>query len=359
MRPPKSVVRSRTVLARPCLAAGAGLSLPLAIMVIAGSGVAQGAPALPAGPVRAFVTIAPQAFFVERIGGDRVQVEVLVGPGQCAETFEATPKQLARMAGARLYFTVGMPMEETLVPRLLGNFPGLVVVDTQEGIARRNLDGDWVAGLDGAGVETDHGVGARSAETTLDEHDDVAGADGHAAGEDDHAAGEHTHPHAGADPHTWLDPALAKVIANNIARGLMQVDPADSALFRANLRSLEADLDRVDAEVRALLAPAKGREMLVYHPYYGYFARAYGLQQAAIEVGGFRPGSKSLAGIIDRARQNDLHAIFVQEGVALSAAQTVANEIGGRVIVLDPLSRDYLVNLREMARRVRAGLMGE
>jgi zinc transport system substrate-binding protein len=313
-------------MARPGLAAGSGLFLPLAIMVIAGSGVAHGLPTPPAGPVRAFVTIAPQAFFVERIGGDRVQVEVLVGPGQCAETFEATPKQLARMAGARLYFSVGMPMEETLVPRLLGNFPGLVVVDTQEGIARRNLDGDWVPG---------------------------------AADADDHAAGEHTHSHTGADPHSWLDPALAKVIAQNIARGLVRVDPADSAIFRANLRSLEADLDRVDAEVRALLAPAKGREMLVYHPYYGYFARAYGLRQAAIEVGGFRPGSKSLAGIIDRARENDIHAIFVQEGVALSAAQTVASEIGGRVIVLDPLSRDYLVNLREMARRVRAGLMGE
>jgi zinc transport system substrate-binding protein len=359
----------------------------LVTLVVAGSGRAQAAPTAAARSIRAFVTIQPHAYFVERIGGDRVQVEVLVGPGQCAETFEATPKQLARMAGARLYFAVGMPMEETLVPRLRGNFPGLVVVDTQEGIARRNLDADWAPGLEGAGAETDHGAEARFAGTpsgehrddansagtahaepgegspgvqgALDEHDHAAGADGHAAGEHDHAAGEHTHAHTGADPHTWLDPALAKVIAQDIARGLVQVDPADSALFLANLRSLEADLDRVDAEVRALLAPAKGREMLVYHPYYGYFARAYGLRQTAIEVGGSRPGSKYLAGIIDRARQNNIHAIFVQEGVALSAAQTVANEIGGRVVVLDPLSRDYLVNFREMARRVRAGLMGE
>ena len=338
MRPSKTVPRGRNAKARSGFPAGAGLFLSLAILLSAEPGRAQPVSAAATGPVRAFVTIQPQAFFVERIGGDRVQVEVLVGPGQCAETFEATPKQLARMSGARLYFAVGMPMEETLVPRLLGNFPGLVVIDTQAGIDRRNLD--------------DHGP--------------TAGADGDAASEDDHPAdadghspSAHVHPHTGADPHTWLDPALAKVIARNIARGLMQVDPADSALFRANLRSLEADLDRVDAEVRALLAPAVGREMLVYHPYYGYFARAYGLRQAAIEVGGFRPGSKYMAGIIDRARQEGIHAIFVQEGVALAAAETVAREIGGRVIVLDPLSRDYLVNLREMARRVRAGLMGE
>jgi zinc transport system substrate-binding protein len=331
------------------LPTGAGLFLSLAILVVAGPGCAQAASAAAAGSVRAFVTIQPQAFFVERIGGDRVRVEVLVGPGQCAETFEATPKQLARMAGARLYFAVGMPMEETLVPRLLGNFPGLVVIDTQEGIARRDLGDDWVPGSDDAGKPGDRSPAAQGA---LDSHDHAADADGH-------AAGEHAHAHTGADPHTWLDPALAKVIAQNIARGMVQVDPADSGLFRANLQSLEADLDRVDADVRALLAPARGREMLVYHPYYGYFARAYGLRQAAIEVGGFRPGSKYLAGIIDRARENGIHAIFVQEGVALSAAQTVANEIGGRVIVLDPLSRDYLVNFREMARRVRAGLMGE
>ena len=326
MRSSKSVACGRNVGAHPGSPALAGLFLPLAILVMTGSRAAQCATVPAPGPVRVFVTIQPQAFFVERIGGDRVQVEVLVGPGQCAETFEATPKQLARMSGARLYFAVGMPMEETLVSRLRGNFPGLVVVDTQEGITRRDLTDDWVPGPEAA---------------------------------EGRAAGEHTHEHTGADPHTWLDPALAKVISRNIACGMLQVDPADSALFRTNLRSLDADLDRVDAEVRALLAPAKGREMLVYHPYYGYFARAYGLRQAAIEVGGFRPGSKYLADIIDRARDNNLHAVFVQEGVALSAAQTVANEIGGRVIVLDPLSRDYLVNLREMARRVRAGLLGE
>jgi zinc transport system substrate-binding protein len=334
MKRTRSVARGKAVGARPGSSARASFFLALAIVLVAGLDRAQAASAAAAGSVRAFVTIQPQAFFVERIGGDRVQVEVLVGPGQCAETFEATPKQLARMSGAKLYFAVGMPMEETLVPRLLGNFPGLVVIDTQEGIARRNLDDDWVSGPEGAGAAIDHDS-------------------------DDHAAGEHTHAQEGADPHTWLDPALAKLIARNIARGLVQVDPADSTLFRSNLRSLEADLDGIDAEIRVLLAPAKGREMLVYHPYYGYFARAYGLRQAAIEVGGFRPGSKYLADIIDRARQNGIHAIFVQEGVALAAAETVAREIDGRVIVLDPLSRDYLVNLREMARRVRAGLMGE
>jgi zinc transport system substrate-binding protein len=333
MRPPKPVARGRTPGARPSLLARVVLCLALATLLGAGSGQGRAVRAAPSAPIRAFVTIQPQAFFVERIGGDRLQVEVLVGAGQCAETFEATPKQLARMSGARLYFTLGMPMEETLVPRLKGNFPGLVVIDSQEGVARRNLDGDWL--VRGGAGDTLAGAAVE------------AGADAGA------------HDHEGADPHTWLDPALAKVMARNIERGLVQVDPADSTLFHTNLRSLEGDLDRVDAEVRALLVPVRGREMLVYHPYYGYFARAYGLRQAAIEVSGFRPGSKYLAGIIDRARQEGIHAIFVQEGVGLASAETVAGEIGGRVIVLDPLSRDYLVNLVEMARRVRAGLLAE
>lgn len=333
----------------------AGLCLTVLVMMTgAGPGRTPVAAAAKPGSIRVFVTIQPQAYFVERVGGDRVQVEVLVGQGQCAETFEATPKQLARMSGARLYFALGMPMEQTLVPRLRGNFPELVVLDVQEGIPRRDFGDDWVPRAEAAGTPGDdvpeaattlgrRSGGPRAAESALDEH-------GHAAA---------SHAGEGLDPHTWLDPALAKLIARNIERGLARVDPADSMFFRANLRSLEADLDRVDAEIRTLLAPAQGKEMLVYHPYYGYFARAYGLRQAAIEVSGFRPGSKYLAGIIDGARREGIHAIFVQEGVALASAETVAKEIDGRVIVLDPLSRDYLASLLEMARRVRTGLLGE
>jgi zinc transport system substrate-binding protein len=313
--PPQVRIRRLILLV---LAAGIGLLVPR-------GGEAASSPAAVPGTVRVFVTIQPLAFFVDRIGGERVETEVLVGPGQCAETFEATPKQLARMSGARLYFSIGMPMEETLIPRLQGNFPGLQVVDTQEGIGRRDFEEDWSPGQDpGPGT-----------------------------------AGEHDHEHEGADPHTWLDPRLAVIIARNVERGLEQADPADSSHFREDLRSLEADLAQVDADVRAILAPAAGREMLVYHPFYGYFARAYGLRQAAIEVGGFRPGSKYMAAIVDRAKAGNNRVIFVQEGVALSAAETVAREIGGRVVTLDPLSRNYLVNLREMARRVRAGLLGE
>ncbi len=350
--------------ARACVAGATatGRGLSLATLLVAASAWLGNAPVQGAVPIPVFVTIEPQAYFVERIGGERVRVEVLVGPGQCAETFEATPKQLARMSGARLYFTGGMPMEETLVPRLRGSFPGMVVIDTQTGIDRRLFDdgGEREARPGGVGGRLEGNARGELPGEARGEHaHEATGAvHAHEAPGTDHAheATGAEHAHTGLDPHTWLDPTLAKVIARNITSGLVQVDPADSSLYRANLRSLEADLDRVDAEIRALLAPAQGRTMLVYHPYFGYFARAYGLRQVAIEAGGFRPGSKYLAGVIDSARRQEIRAIFVQEGVARSAAEAVAREIGGQVIILDPLSRDYLVNLREMAQRVREGL---
>mgnify|MGYP001111684144 CR=1 FL=1 len=71
-----------------------------------------------AAKVRVFVSVIPQAYFVERVGGERVDVEVLVGPGQSPHTYEPTPKQVARLGDARLFFRVGIPLENTLVPKI-------------------------------------------------------------------------------------------------------------------------------------------------------------------------------------------------------------------------------------------------
>ena len=121
-------------------------------------------------------------------------------------------------------------------------------------------------------------------------------------------------------------------------------------------RQRAADLDRVDREIARTLAPLKGREILVFHPAYGYFAHAYGLKQTAIEVEGKEPSAAHLAAVVERARQTGVKVIFVQPQFSTAGAQAIAKEIGGAVVPLDPMARDVLANLETMAETIKTSL---
>lgn len=88
---------------------------------------------------------------------------------------------------------------------------------------------------------------------------------------------------------------------------------------------------------------------MVFHPAWGYFARAYGLQQIAVEVEGKEPGPQTLARIIDAARREKVRVVFVQKQFSKTAAAAVAREIGGRVVDIDPLAEDFMGNTRTVA----------
>jgi zinc transport system substrate-binding protein len=263
------------------------------------------------GTISVFVSILPQAFFVERIGGEHVAIQVLVGPGESPATYEPTPKQMAQMAESDLYFAIGVPFETAVLPRLRDSFKDLEIVETQAGI-------DMTPGLTGHGHE------------------------GHEGGH--------------LDPHVWLSPRHAKVIARNIMDALTHVDSANADDYASNLTKLVADLDETDALVARHLESFRGEEMYVFHPAYGEFAEAYGLTQVAIEVEGQSPSARQLAEMIERARTHNVKAIFIQPQFSNRMANTVAEAVGAQVVTLDPLSRNYLTNLREMAEKIRDAL---
>jgi zinc transport system substrate-binding protein len=301
-----------------------------------------------AAPIDVAVTLEPEAFFVERVGGAAVRVQVLVGPGQCAETYEPTPKQMARLSASRVYFAIGMPMEETLLPRLRANQPTLTVVDIRAGIPIRQFERDLLGPAEGGDAEEAAGDHGRDDSRDHEDRQDLHGHQGH-----------HDHLHAGEDPHVWLNPHHAKVMTTNVAAALARIDPAHAAEYQSRAHALLAELDTLDAEVATLLAPVRGRDLLVYHPFYGYLADAYGLRQVPIEVGGFKPGSKYLTRVVERAQRDGGKAVFGQEGAATASAETVAREIGASVVLLDPMSRDYVANLRLMAAKIRDGILGK
>ena len=278
-------------------------------------------PAAPAGadgkPV-VFVSLLPQKFVVERVAGDSVTVQALIGPGQSEHVFEPTSQQMMNLANSKLYFALGSTPERTLLDKMRPNMPNLKVIDTREGIKLREMG-----------------------------HDETCAHDDH---DHDH---DHDHEHAAEegepDPHVWLDPQLVKVQAAHVERALADLLPKRAAEFAANRQRLDAELDALDRRLAAALAPLKGQTLFVYHPSFGYFADRYGLKQVAIEVGGREPSPKEAAVIIERAKAAKVRLIVTQPQFPAGSAQVIAKEIGGAVLSFDPLAADYIENLDRLA----------
>ncbi len=265
-----------------------------------------------AGPVQAgekkisaFVSILPQAEFVERVGGPHVDVQVLVGPGQSPATYEPSPQQMARLGDARVLFRIGTPFEKGFIDKVGGLYKHLEIVDTRRGVPYRYFERK--------GREV-------------------------------------------PDPHIWLDPSLVSIQAENICESLSRLLPEKRHIFEKNLESFQEDLSRVDRRIAKLLTPLKGSKFYVFHPAFGYFGDRYGLTQVAVEIEGKEPTPRQLAGLIEMAGDDGVKVIFVQPQYAKKHAETIAREIGGAVVPMNPLPRNYLANLENMAEVLKAHL---
>jgi zinc transport system substrate-binding protein len=265
------------------------------LLVCVWSAVAAGA------PLRVTVSILPQVWFVEQIGADLVEVSVLVGPGHSPATYEPTPRQMAGLEQADLFLTAGVPFEMGLAPRI-----------------RALPDPPVVAG------------------PKPQLHD-------------------HAHHHHGElDPHVWLDPVQALAMADSVRVRLQALAPAAADSLQQRYQRLGERLARLDGEIRSLLAPYRGRVFLVFHPAFGHFAAAYGLDQLAVEDGGREPGPRHLAEVIAKAKACGARTVVVQPQFSSKSARTVAAAIGAEIVTLDPLAAEYDSNLLHIARTLAA-----
>ena len=261
------------------------------------------------------VSILPQRTFVERVGGERVTVSVMVEPGSSPATYEPKPEQLRALSDAVAYFSIGVPFEGAWLDRIAAANRDMVMVDTAEGIERLPM-------------RAHH------------HHDD----DG-----DDHDDDDHGHASGAPDPHIWLSPRLVKVQAENICAALAELDPDHEPEFQANLDGFLADIDALEAEIREILGGVESDKFMVFHPAWGYFAADFGLEQIPIEVGGQEPSARELAALIERAREENIRVVFAQPEFRTSDAETIAKEIGGEVLLISPLAPDWLENMRRVA----------
>ena len=167
---------------------------------------------------------------------------------------------------------------------------------------------------------------------------------------------DHTEAPAHPDPHIWLSTTNDLIIAENITTALCQVNPEHAETYRRNLATFSQKINKVKIKLEQLLLPFKGRTLYVYHPAFGYFASEFGLQQQAVEHEGKQPTPKELAGLIKNAKHDKVKFIFVQPRFSERSADIIANQVGAKVIRLDPLSHDLLGNYLKIAESIKQAL---
>jgi zinc transport system substrate-binding protein len=262
-----------------------------------------------ASATRVFVSIPPQKYFVQKIGGDLVSVAVLVPAGADPHTYEPKPKQMAELTKCAVYFAVGIDFEKAWLPRIAGTNPKMRIVHTDDGIKKI--------------IMTDH------------HHDKM----GH-------------HHHGGTqDPHVWLSPALVKIQAEHIFHALIDIDPDNWMRYKNNYTAFLEEIDILDAELKNLFAGRKGDRFMVFHPSWGYFAKKYDLEQVPIEIEGKAPKPAQLTTLIRYAREHGIRVVFVQPQFSAKSAEMISHEIGGHVVHVDPMAENWAGNLREVARK--------
>ncbi len=275
-------------------------------------------PAALASPLQIFVSIPPQKWLADQVGGKLVSTHVLVDRGQEPHNFEPTPRQVAALFRSQLYFTVDMEFEREISRKINQSSTGVQIIDIARSIHKIPITGQK-----------------------------------HREGSSSPAEGS---PHSGLDPHVWLAPANLKIMATEMASTMAAVDPANKLVYELNVEAVVVLLDRLDKEIQHMLAPYTGSTFYVFHPAFGYFAHAYNLNQQAVEIEGKSPSPRQLYSLIKRAKAEKVKVVFVQPQFDRKSAQAVAHAIGGEVVPLDPLAEDVAGNLKIMAEKIQSAL---
>ncbi|MCP3871586.1 MAG: zinc ABC transporter solute-binding protein [Desulfobacteraceae bacterium] len=265
-----------------------------------------------------FVSIVPQKYFVQQIGKDRVDVQVMVQPGASPAIYEPRPSQMAALTKAKLYFSIGVPFENTWLKKIVKANPKMEVIHTDYGIKKIPI----------------------AAHYHHDEKDEGhEGIDGQSL-----------------DPHVWLSPKLVRVQIETILNALQKADPSHQAVYEANFKAFMARIADLDNELHSIFREKKQLRFMVFHPSWGYFAKSYGLRQVPIEIEGKNPKPAQLKELIKHARKNKINVIFVQPQFSTKSARLIAREIKGQIVFADPLAANWMANMQQVAQTFKEAL---
>lgn len=242
------------------------------------------------------VSIVPQATFLENVCGDKFDIVTMIPSGASAETYEPTVQEMQLLEKAEIYFSIGLPTEENnIIPAINKNTKIISLNDAVEQIYKPLTIGNE------------------------------------------------------RDPHLWLSPKRVKVMINTIAESLSEIDPENNEFYKTNAKKYCDELTALDKEITELLKNKTNRKFIAFHPAFGYFADDYSLSMYALEEHGKEADAKHLAKMIDLAKKEEIKVVFYQAETSGRQAQAFAEEIDGKAVCLEPLSADYINNLKKMA----------
>lgn len=269
--------------------------------------------------ISVIVSIVPQIEMINSIGGDFVDIAVMVPAGQSPHSFEPTPEQMINIAQSSVYFKVGsgIEFERTYMNTILEQNPDLTVYNCSKEINVISFDEHY----------------GRKEGFTDDQDQETMG----------------------TDPHVWTSPINFMKMIEVVYTGLVEIDPDHKDQYYQNYQMYLSKLETLHQNISKMLKPHEGRSFMVYHPAWGYFGDTYNLTMIAIEEDGKKPGPAGIAAIIDQAQNQEITIIFISPQFDTSSAQTIADEIGGEVIAADPLTSDYDHTLMNLAEALVSG----
>lgn len=242
------------------------------------------------------VSIAPYKYFVEAIAGDDFQINVMVPAGSNPHIYEPFPDQISKLRRSVAYISNGyLGFEVTWLDRFYEINQSMERLSLAEGIQP---------------LESEH------------RHE-----------------GEHVE---GADPHYWVSPKCAIVMAGAVRDFLCRINPEHKEKYNDNYQKLALDISGLDKKAEELFAGFKGRQFMIYHPNLGYLARDYGLAEVPVEFEGKEPPPSRMRQLIDLAREKGMKTIFVQKEYDTKNAEAIADETGAKIRIIDPLSENWL-----------------
>ncbi len=257
--------------------------------------------------INAVVSILPQQTFVQAIGGDKVNVSLMVLPGNSPHTYEPKPSQMIDVTKADLYFAIDVEFEQVWLPKFKNLNTKMKVIDLADGISK---------------IHMDHG-----------HHDE--------------------HEHEGEDPHIWTAPANVKIIVQNIYAALAKQDPQNKGYYKKNLDAYLTTIENTDAQIKQILSSlTDSRSFMVFHPSWGYFAKAYHLEQIAVEIEGKSPKPKEIITLLKEAKKEKVGAIFTQPEFSDTTAKIIAKELNIPVVKVSPLAKEWSQNLLNIAKHI-------
>ena len=261
------------------------------------------------------VTIEPQKYFAEQLAGDLFKIVTMVPAGTSPETYDPSPVQMTELAKSTAYFQIGkIGFENVWMKKIRKNDSGLLIFDNGSGI-------NYI----GSACTHSHGH-------------------------------SHTHSHDhGEDPHTWSSPKEALKIVENMYRAFVEIDKENEAIYTENFNRLKSEILKIDNIVADMISDADCKTFVIYHPALTYFARDYGFTQLCIEMDGKEPSPAQVRKLIENVKAENVKTIFIQQEFDQKNAELIAQETGCRLVVINPLSYNWV----EETIRIANALMND